>query len=73
MLSSYNKSIINDKNYYNFLSDKRIALVGPSNNTLNTNQGDLIDSYDLVIRLNKTFEIPKNIQKDKNEKNRCFV
>ena len=64
MLSSYNKSIINDKNYYNFLSDKRIALVGPSSNTLNTNQGDLIDSYDLVIRLNKTFEIPKNIQKD---------
>jgi len=64
MLSNYNKSIINDKNYYNFLYDKKIALVGPSNNTLDTNQGNLIDSYDLVIRLNKTFEIPLNIQKD---------
>lgn len=64
MLCTYNKSIINDKNYYNFLYNKRIALVGPSSNTLNTNQGDLIDSYDLVIRLNKTFEIPENIQKD---------
>ena len=64
MISTYNKSIINDKQYYNFLYNKRIAIVGPSNNTLNTNQGKLIDSYDLVIRLNKTFEIPSHLQKD---------
>lgn len=64
MLSKYNKSFIEDKYYNNFVKNKRIAIVGPSNNTKDTNQGTYIDSFDLVVRLNKTFDIPKKLQND---------
>ena len=64
MLSKYNKSFKEDKYYNNFVKNKRIAIVGPSNNTKDTNQGTYIDSFDLVVRLNKTFDIPKKLQND---------
>lgn len=64
MLSKYNKSFIEDKYYNKFVKNKRVAIVGPSNNTQGTNQGTYIDSFDLVVRLNKTFDIPKKLQND---------
>ena len=64
MLNRYNKSTIKDNYYYNLLLNKKIAIVGPSCNTLGTKQKNLIESYDLVVRLNKTFEIPQNLQDD---------
>jgi len=64
MLNRYNKSTIKDNYYYNLLLNKKIAIVGPSCNTLGTKQKNLIESYDLVVRLNKTFEIPHNLQDD---------
>lgn len=64
MLNRYNKSTIKDNYYYNLLLNKKIAIVGPSCNTLGTKQKNLIESYDLVVRLNKTFEIPENLQED---------
>ena len=53
-----------DPEYYKFLYNKRVAIVGPSINTLNSNQGKNIDSYDIVVRLNKSLPIPKNKVKD---------
>ena len=35
------------------LSGKRVVLVGPASSSLNTCQGAFIDSFDLVVRLNK--------------------
>lgn len=64
MLNIYNKSSVKDYNYNKLLHNKRVALVGPSSNTTNTKQGDLIESYDLVVRLNKTFDIPLSRYKD---------
>ena len=64
MLNIYNKSNIKDNNYAKLLYNKKIALVGPSSNTLNTKQLDKIESYDLIVRLNKTFEIPFERQID---------
>jgi hypothetical protein len=58
MLNIYNKSTIKDYNYAKLLLNKKVALVGPSSNTLNTKQLDKIESYDLIVRLNKTFEVP---------------
>jgi hypothetical protein len=64
MLNRYNRSTIKDYNYNKLLHNKTVALVGPSSNTLNTKQFDKIESYDLVVRLNKTFDIPLARQAD---------
>ena len=64
MLNIYNKGTIKDTYYNKLLFNKKIALVGPSSNTTNTKQFDKIESCDLVVRLNKTFDIPLNRQKD---------
>lgn len=64
MLNKYNKSLNKDTYYNKLLSNKRVALVGPSSNTSHTKQGDKIESYDLVVRLNKTFDIPLSRQVD---------
>jgi hypothetical protein len=44
--------------YNDFLKDKRVVLVAPSKSVLKTIQGDHIDSYDIVVRLNKSLPIP---------------
>lgn len=56
------------KKYKNFLKGKRVALVGPSNSTEGTNQHDLIESYDIVIRLNDGYVLPKMYSEDIGER-----
>ena len=41
--------------YHDYLKDKRVIFVGPAPNLLNTNKGDWIDSFDVVIRTNNWF------------------
>lgn len=38
---------------------RRVVIVGPSNSLTGSGQGPRIDSFDLVVRLNKSFRIPK--------------
>ena len=64
MISRYKSIPITDVSYYNMLCNKRVAIVGPSCNTENTNQGKKIDNYDIVVRLNKSIPIPKKRYKD---------
>jgi len=59
----YSREEINAK-YAKFLKNKRVALVGPANGTKGTLQKDIIDGYDIVVRMNLGFNIPLNIQKD---------
>lgn len=44
-------------NFKEYLRDKRIVLVGPSSTLLDNKDGNLIDSYDIVIRIKKAFPI----------------
>ena len=44
------------------LDNKRIAIIGPSPSLLENNNGDLIDSYDIVIRIKKGFPIPDKLK-----------
>lgn len=41
-----------DRSYNNYLKDKRICLVGASGELRNNEQGEKIDSYDVVVRVN---------------------
>ena len=53
-----------DLSYAKFLKNKKIVLVGPSPDMINNNKGELIDSYDIVVRINKGFIIFKELEKD---------
>ena len=44
-----------------YLSHKRVVIVGPSDHILTMQQRDLIESYDVVVRLNKAIPVPKHL------------
>ncbi len=50
--------------YDKLLYLKRIVLVGPSNSLIGNKQQQKIDSYDLVVRLNKSLPLPNNLKSD---------
>lgn len=52
-----NKDYILDTKYQSFLKDKRVAIVGPASYLKFLSMGDKIDSYDLVVRINRGMEI----------------
>ena len=49
----------NEEEYIEYLTGKRVCLVGPSSHIMNLNQRDLIESYDVVVRLNKSWPVPE--------------
>lgn len=46
-----------NKKYQNYLSGKRVALVGPAAYLTKLNTGKHIDSYDVVVRINRGTEL----------------
>jgi hypothetical protein len=50
--------------YKEYLSGKKVVLVGPAWHTKNTRQEDLIESYDIVVRINLGFIMSKKRQLD---------
>ena len=53
-----------DKGYNEFLKDKRVGIVGPSPSLDGSELGEWIDSFDVVVRLNKAFPVKGEQQKD---------
>lgn len=54
--------------YSQFLEEKRVALIGPSQSIEGTLKGELIDSYDVIVRMIRprrdTALVPKRLEKD---------
>ena len=50
--------------FSSFIQDKCIALVGPAQSIIGTGKGQIIDKFDLVVRLNKSIPLPQNISND---------
>ena len=46
-----------NKKYQNYLSGKRVALVGPAAYLTKLNTGKYIDSFDIVVRVNRGTEV----------------
>jgi hypothetical protein len=61
-MDTHNKLIRNKLSSY--LKGKRVAIIGPAPSVVGSEQAALIDSYDVVVRLNKALPIPKDLQKD---------
>lgn len=47
-----------------YLRNKRVVLVGPAPSIIGSNQGKLIDDYDVVVRLNKAVPVPSKLKND---------
>jgi hypothetical protein len=69
-LVNYSDNVLNhffseyNKLFYKFVEGKSIALVGPAQSILDTGKGEIIDKFDLVVRLNKSIPLPSNIKND---------
>jgi hypothetical protein len=60
---SYPQDSIDTKNKYsNFLRNKKVVLVGPSYHMRGMGQGHLIDSYDIVVRVSKGYEVIRGLE-----------
>lgn len=69
MLMSHIDIIYNFLHKYNdlfkkFIENKTIALIGPAESIIGTGKGNLIDKFDIVIRLNKSLPLPENLSED---------
>lgn len=53
-----------DKSYNEFLKDKKVVIVGPSPSLEESGKGDWIDSFDIVVRINKAFPVEEEMTKD---------
>ena len=50
--------------FKNYVKNKTIALVGPAESIINNGKGELIDKFDIVVRLNKSLPLPKHLASD---------
>ena len=69
-LTVYHDNVLNhffqlyEQLFINYVKDKSIALVGPAESILGTKKGHIIDKFDIVVRLNKSIPLPKNMELD---------
>jgi hypothetical protein len=67
---SYNDTMLNhffkkyEQLFIEFITDKSVALVGPAQSIIGTKKGEIIDRFDLVVRLNKSIPLPNGISED---------
>lgn len=50
--------------FTNYLKDKTVALIGPAESIIGTKKGNIIDQFDIVVRLNKSLPLPKKMSED---------
>jgi len=62
MLSHFFKKY--DMFFTQYVSGKYIALVGPAQSIIDTNKGEVIDKFDIIVRLNKSLLLPVGLKKD---------
>ena len=53
-----------DTQYNDLLKDKKVIIVGPSPSLEGKGMGEYIDSFDVVVRINKAFPIEKGLESD---------
>lgn len=54
--------------YKNYLKGKNVCLVGPAPKMIGSGSGEVIDSYDVVVRLNKGYSFCKKFKNDLGKK-----
>lgn len=70
---SYFKEYEKDNKLVEILTGKRIVIVAPSPSLMGKNNGELIDSYDVVVRVGNLIPIEKKIQSDYGKKTDILI
>lgn len=60
----YRENVVISKKFNDYVKGKSIIIVGPSPYLKGKQKGEFIDSHDIVIRMNKGWNIPPDMQKD---------
>ena len=60
----YRDEVKISKSFNDYLKNKSVVIVGPSPYLIGKNRGEYIDSFDIVIRMNKGWKISPNKVKD---------
>lgn len=66
-IKNYHKKIHTDgveRQYYNYIKGKKVAIVGPSPWLNGRKMGAYIDSFDIVVRINQGIFLPKSSAED---------
>ncbi len=50
--------------FIEYIRNKSIAIVGPSESIIGTKKGHIIDKFDRIVRLNKSIPLPQNLKDD---------
>ncbi len=53
-----------DQTFHEFVQNKKVVLIGPSPHLVGSKQGQFIEEHDLVVRMNRGFNIPPNMEED---------
>jgi hypothetical protein len=51
--------------YAEYMHDKRVVIVGPAASLQGRKQGKLIDSHDVIVRINLDCPVPKDMNEDR--------
>lgn len=68
LVDEYRNGAYYDRSFDQHLAGKRVVLVGPSPSLEGTGNGELIDGYDLVARVNKGYPVTGSISADIGER-----
>ena len=67
-LNTVRKDVKISTEFNNFLKDKSVIIVGPSPYLKGLKRGSFIDSHDIIVRLNKGWQVDKDLVEDYGEK-----
>lgn len=62
ILSMFDNAIV-DKEYYDYIRNKSVVIIGPADYLRGTKRKDFFDSFDIIVRLNKSYPVaPKDVE-----------
>ena len=62
--TKYSYGRYHEDDYIYFVKGKKVVLVGPSETLIGSNQGNYIDSFDIIVRLNLSCPVPQILYED---------
>lgn len=68
-----NGQYVCNERFSSFLKGKKVVYVCPSPHLKGLSMGDFIDSHDIVIRVNQSFDIPESHWKDYGKRTDCLM
>ena len=59
---NYDNNFLRSKSLSELVSNKRVIIVGPANYLSNIRNKEFIESFDVVVRINRSIPVPKNLE-----------